>query len=1234
MPVQADSHGGELPARLSYPSILDPSGHREVPLLIGVLADLAGQNPEPPWFQDPRFLECRFHDFDRLFQRINPSLVVDVPDYLGTGAGTHHLSLSFTRIEDFEASSIAGTESFRGYFHSLSRLRKILQHPGRLKEALRGLLEDRPHPVVRSAMDQCLRSVDGEGEAEILHHLAMLAERLERRLSRQLDAVLERPEFQALAASWRGLYELARKAARDRKVEVRVLPLTKSELEEDLTLGGAAWRWERSFLLRWIHGHGGDVVGGTPYSCLAVGFSFDRSPEDMLLMERLAYLGAATRMPVVVSASPGFFGVRSWPLLKGRRLSPILDSPNPDGDRWRAFQDCRDASYMFLAVSDSPAHPATAPLQVAHAVIDDFLRDHWFQPDLALGALQPAEPDPEGLDFRLSPYQVAELRDSGFLTVSGARKPDPGNQEESRGAAPLDRGAGGTRAAITPWEGLARVLLESRIHAHAKGFIQEWFASTDEPRELERAMRQWLSQYVLLSAPHSSGTPSRYLFSGLDVKASGAPPHNSFRMDIAASPLHWPVETTPIRVAVRLETLGGAPTIITHDPAFPPWTGSPGPPPRSRLRPPRVHLTHDVVVDVSSSGEPELRREHLPFRVLVVADAAGATGREPRFRDRELLTLSSGDIDQIFRYLSPRIAVTVPSPDGGSSHVELDFRSMEDFHPDGIVRRHEPMASLLRVRRELKDLLCRLDSDPGLEAALDERWRVGETGMEASRVEEPSPGGAIERETSSLEDMIDSLVETGFPDAETGGRERQLVESFCEPFPGWSPEAIDGVRWAMESKMALLDGALSAQVSAILGHPGFRKLEAIWRGLEILSRSTRGAEDISLHLLPGTKDEVCADLTGSGSIQESKLWKTQVEEFAFGGRPYGLLLLAFEWGPDEMSVLEKLADLLAEVALPCVSAAGPALLGVDERFESLGDFPSFKLWFEREGLSRWRALRERETSRWLCLALPEVSLRPPYGPGSATSFTYHPWSPANVAVRGSAAWALGSIICRAQERFGWSASVMGLTTGGLFGEPYGVGSQGQGNRSGRLEPMGPLISSEVARYLATLGFAVFAQVGDAGAGAFLYTPSVYRLKEPWGPGAEQLVDLAMANTWFPYTLACAPILHHLMAQGRDAAPFLDAPADLVELFEKWLASYVLPGSSRTSLEGARRPLDGARVELSQDGILHVEIRPSFQLRLARPFSFSFEQRWYRVPKEERPSETDPENQEELEDGQA
>lgn len=138
----------------------------------------------------------------------------------------------------------------------------------------------------------------------------------------------------------------------------------------------------------------------------------------------------------------------------------------------------------------------------------------------------------------------------------------------------------------------------------------------------------------------------------------------------------------------------------------------------SRIRPPRVHITYDVEV----GGAIELKE--LPFVVGVLGDFSGKPAEAlGRVRDRKFVQVDRDNFDQVLAAMKPRLAFQVEnklSDKKGKLAVELNFRGIDDFHPDQVVQQVEELQKLVELRQNLSDLLAKMDGNDKLTGLLQQ----------------------------------------------------------------------------------------------------------------------------------------------------------------------------------------------------------------------------------------------------------------------------------------------------------------------------------------------------------------------------------------------------------------------------------------------------------------------------------------------------------------------------------
>jgi type VI secretion system protein ImpB len=133
-----------------------------------------------------------------------------------------------------------------------------------------------------------------------------------------------------------------------------------------------------------------------------------------------------------------------------------------------------------------------------------------------------------------------------------------------------------------------------------------------------------------------------------------------------------------------------------------------------RNRAPRVQIAYDV----EHYGSPTTIE--LPFVMGVMADLAGASETAEASKpvpDRSFVEVDAGRFPKFMEALAPRVKArvknTLPQAEGAEQDeelaVDLSFKSIGDFTPDKIAEQIPQLAELLRMRRQLEELLGFMD---------------------------------------------------------------------------------------------------------------------------------------------------------------------------------------------------------------------------------------------------------------------------------------------------------------------------------------------------------------------------------------------------------------------------------------------------------------------------------------------------------------------------------------------
>jgi type VI secretion system protein ImpB len=137
-----------------------------------------------------------------------------------------------------------------------------------------------------------------------------------------------------------------------------------------------------------------------------------------------------------------------------------------------------------------------------------------------------------------------------------------------------------------------------------------------------------------------------------------------------------------------------------------------------RVRPPRIQISYEV----ETGGAIEMKE--LPFLMGVLGDFTGQP-TEPlaKLKDRKFVEVTPDNFDDVLASMKPHLAFTVENKlsdeaDAPKLGIDLNFRSLDDFSPEGVAQQVKPLRELLELRRQLADLRGSLQTNDKLDEVL------------------------------------------------------------------------------------------------------------------------------------------------------------------------------------------------------------------------------------------------------------------------------------------------------------------------------------------------------------------------------------------------------------------------------------------------------------------------------------------------------------------------------------
>lgn len=372
----------------------------------------------------------------------------------------------------------------------------------------------------------------------------------------------------------------------------------------------------------------------------------------------------------------------------------------------------------------------------------------------------------------------------------------------------------------------------------------------------------------------------------------------------------------------------------------------------------------------------------------------------------------------------------------------------------------------------------------------------------------------------------------------TVDRVRIELWALCERV---DPNAVDldegaAIDRRIDAVIADIDARLAAQTDAILHHPLFRRLEAIWRSLELVVREVNGHPNVRVEMWSCSLRDLREDLDDAGSVTRTTLYN-RLWVLNYGDGPYGLVVGDYEFGPDpsDIALLDSIATVCSAAGTPFIASASPRMFGV-ARWGDLTPHDDLLAALSDQARACWRAFRARPESRFVGLCLQRVLLRAPHRKRSSwptLGFDHDEAADdSSLGLWGSAAAALATRVARSFIELGWCANFVGADDGAVVNVP-----SFSSRRDGELRfwrPVEAVFSSALEQALGDAGFIVAShRLGQSGV-TFLAARSCYDVSSHVITSEPKAVALGRAlSAELPYLCLALRFAHCARAMQRE-----------------------------------------------------------------------------------------------------
>lgn len=391
-----------------------------------------------------------------------------------------------------------------------------------------------------------------------------------------------------------------------------------------------------------------------------------------------------------------------------------------------------------------------------------------------------------------------------------------------------------------------------------------------------------------------------------------------------------------------------------------------------------------------TSRRPRPKQRGRAFRIAVLGDFSGRAnaGRieaGEALGQRKAWRVDVDDLEDVMRQMAPKLCLA-RGASGGT--VELQFESMDDFHPDQLFQR-------LEVFRDLSLLRQRLMRPATFEAAAAEVRSWSKSAVVGEVIQSRTKSRGVVIPHGKLDDFARLLGRSAISVRPTPATEliKQVVAPHIVAAPSPDQPAL----------VAAVDEALAETMRLVLHHPDFQALESIWRSVELLTRELETNGHLQIVLYDVTAEELAADLSSSDALDSSGWYRLVVEGPMLDGEgePLSVMLgyYIFEQTPPHAELLGRIGKIAAAAQAPFVAAISPECL---KKLEPDEIHPLVR--------QSWDTLRAMPHARYLALTVPRFMLRWPYGAKTEPidSFKFEEFTP-QTGLKGML-WANGSIL--------------------------------------------------------------------------------------------------------------------------------------------------------------------------------------------------------------------------------
>lgn len=357
----------------------------------------------------------------------------------------------------------------------------------------------------------------------------------------------------------------------------------------------------------------------------------------------------------------------------------------------------------------------------------------------------------------------------------------------------------------------------------------------------------------------------------------------------------------------------------------------------------------------------------MPMKILALApflsdEDAGGFSRP--------VQVDKDSLDQVMQEMCLSFYISLPGDLCPAKGIEVLCKSLKDFHPDSLIQNNAYLRRLVEAKHSIETGRRNGLSLREIVVRLNEQKELPSFHVETEKKKDKN------RRNHSVDNILDMVA---------------------------LPTDRTSLSADTHSLRAQVDLLLKRLLGYVLSYDKFRQCEAVWRGLDFLTRRAGANSDILFEIASVSYDTLEESLSSLIAVLAQD--------------PPSLILfdLPFDHSPRHIELLAKIADFSQTLLVPSVVWVTQKFLHLDT-WEDLNKLPYLPHYFDEQIFAKWRRLRESPSARWLAVTCNRFLTRFPYGPDNKPKV-------APIEERGclwiSPVWGLGCLLCRSTAITGW-----------------------------------------------------------------------------------------------------------------------------------------------------------------------------------------------------------------------